>query len=130
MHQKIAIATPHAPQAIGPYSQAIQQNGWLYISGQIALDPTTGVVVGQGDVGAETHRVMQNLAAILEAAGGGFKDVVKCQIFLADMDDFATVNEIYASYLSEPFPARATVQVAKLPKGVKVEIDATAFVGG
>ncbi|MEG3641556.1 RidA family protein [Magnetococcus sp. PR-3] len=129
MSQKTAIATENAPSAIGPYSQAIKQNGWLYVSGQIALDPKSGTLIGAGDVGKETHQVMQNLAAILEAAGGSFKDVVKCNIFLADMNDFGTVNEIYASYLAEPFPARATVQVAVLPKQVQVEIDATAFIG-
>nr|CRH07849.1 Putative translation initiation inhibitor, yjgF family [Candidatus Magnetococcus massalia] len=130
MSEKQVINTPNAPQAIGPYSQAIKQNGWVYISGQIALDPTSGELVGGGDVSQETHRVMQSLAAILEAAGGSFADVVKCGIYLDDMNDFATVNQIYASYLQEPFPARATVEVATLPKGVKVEIDATAYVGG
>ena len=125
-----AIATKDAPAAIGPYSQAVDAacGGLVFLSGQIPLDPATGELVG-GDVAAQTHRVMQNLAAVLVAAGLGWENVAKTTIFLADMNDFGAVNEVYASYLGEHRPARATVQVAGLPKGVPVEIDAIAVRG-
>lgn len=122
------VHTPDAPAAIGPYSQAVLVEGGrtLYVSGQIALDPVSGVVVGVGDVRAQTLRVLDNLAAILRAAGMGFGNVAKAGIFLADMADFAVVNELYAARFDRDPPARATVQVAGLPKGVLVEIDAIA----
>jgi 2-iminobutanoate/2-iminopropanoate deaminase len=122
------IATPSAPAAIGPYSQAVVVTGGrtLYSSGQIALDPATGTMVGSGDVRTQTLRVLDNLQAVLEAAGMSFANVAKAQIFLADMGDFATVNELYAQrFASEP-PARSTVQVARLPKDALVEIDVVA----
>ena len=119
------ISTPHAPAAIGPYSQAVELNGVVYCSGQIALDPATGQLVA-GGTAAETERVLENLKAVLAAAGLGFAQVVKVTIYLADLGDFATVNDIYGRYVREPFPARATVGVAALPRGARVEIDAVA----
>ena len=120
------IQTASAPAAIGPYSQAVSSNGMVFFSGQIPLDPKTGEVVA-GGISKQTHQVLKNLASVLAAAGGSWKDIVKTTIFLTDLTDFAQVNEIYGSYLSEPYPARATVQVAALPKGVSVEIDAIAI---
>ena len=122
---KQAFSTAGAPKAIGPYSQAIRVGQLLFLSGQVALDPSTGQIL-DGDAAAQTRRVMQNLAAVLEAAGLSFADVARTTIYLADMADFATVNEVYGSYFSEPFPARATVQVARLPRDARVEIDAIA----
>jgi len=125
------ISTPAAPAAIGPYSQAVLATAGdrlLFCSGQIALDPRTGEVVGAGDVRAQTERVMENLGAVLEAAGASFSSVVKTTIFLVDLQDFATVNEVYGRRFPSKPPARATVQVAGLPKGVLVEIDAVAAV--
>lgn len=126
--ERSIIATSSAPAAIGPYSQGVVASGGrtLYSSGQIALDPATGQMVGEGDVAAQTRRVLDNLAAVLEAAGMGFTDVVRAGIFLADMGDFATVNELYAERFSQAPPARATVQVATLPKNALVEIDVVA----
>lgn len=124
---KQVVQTSAAPAAIGPYSQAIKTNALLFVSGQIPLDPTTGTLVS-GDIAAQTHQVLQNLKAILEAGGSGFDAVVRTTIFLKDMDDFQKVNEVYGSYFSKPFPARATVQVARLPRDVGVEIDAIAHV--
>ncbi len=125
-HQRIAGAD--APAAIGPYSQAVLVRGGrtLYLSGQIPLDPASGEIVGDGDVAAQTERVLDNLEAVLRAAGMGFGDVVRCGIFLASMADFAVVNSIYARRFPNDPPARATVQVAGLPKNVRVEIDAIA----
>lgn len=122
---KTAINTTNAPAPIGPYSQAIEANGFLFVSGQIALDPETGALVTE-DITAETTLVMENLKAILTEAGLTFGNVVKAGIFLKDMASFAAVNEIYGSYLSAPFPARETVQVAALPKNVNVEISVIA----
>ena len=123
-----AIATERAPSAIGPYSQAISTPGLLFCSGQIALDPGTGELVGGDDVGAQTRQVMDNLDAVLSAGGASFADVVKATIYLADMNDFATVNEVYGERMSDPPPARATVEVSRLPKDVKVEIDVIAAI--
>ncbi len=123
---KKVISTDKAPQAIGPYSQAIQVDKQLFVSGQIALDPASGEVQ-LGDVESQTHLVMQNLKAILTASGGSFDSIVKCTIYLKDLGNFAAVNEIYGSYFHEEPPARATVEVSELPKGVDVEIDAVAF---
>ena len=123
---KKVIATEKAPQAIGPYSQAVQVDKQLFVSGQIALDPATGEVQ-QGDIESQTHRVMRNLTAILEAAGGSLDSIVKCTIYLKDISDFAAVNEVYGNYFKAAPPARATVAVSGLPKNVDVEIDAVAF---
>jgi len=120
-----AVSTSRAPQAIGPYSQAIRAGDLVFVSGQIPLDPSSGAVV-PGDVSAQTHRVMQNLQAVLEAAGASLDAVVKTTIFLADLGDFAVVNEVYGGYFTPPAPARATVQVARLPRDVRIEIDAIA----
>ncbi len=120
-----AIATPDAPAAIGPYSQAVRAGGFLFVSGQIPLDPSSGALVS-GTIAEETHRVFGNLGAILAAAGSSFDHVVKTTVYLADMKDFAAMNEVYATYFSSPAPARATVQAAGLPKGVRVEIDLVA----
>lgn len=122
---KKIITTSDAPAAIGPYSQANMAGGILYISGQIPIDPVTGKI--PGNVGEQTHQVMKNLNAILNEAGFGFKNVVKSTIYLKNMEDFGTVNEIYASYLeADAYPARETVQVSCLPKNVDVEISMIA----
>jgi 2-iminobutanoate/2-iminopropanoate deaminase len=120
-----AIATPSAPKAIGPYSQAIRAGSLLFVSGQIPLDPATGQMV-DGSIGEQTHRVFQNLGAILEAAGTSFDQVVRTTVYLADMNDFAAMNEVYGTYFSSPAPARATVQAARLPRDARVEIDLIA----
>jgi 2-iminobutanoate/2-iminopropanoate deaminase len=122
------VETSRAPAAIGPYSQGILAGNALYLAGQIGMDPETGEMV-VGGIEAETRQVMENLGAVLEAAGAGFEDVVQTQVFLADLADFATMNEIYGSYLSEPYPVRATVQVAALPRGARVEIQMVAVRG-
>jgi 2-iminobutanoate/2-iminopropanoate deaminase len=123
-----AISTPHAPAAIGPYSQAIRAGDYLFLSGQIPLDPATGNLV-TGSIGDQTRRVFQNLQAVLEAAGASFERVVKTTVYLSDMAEFAAMNEIYATHFPAPAPARATIQAAALPRGVKVEIDLIAYVG-
>jgi len=119
------IATDQAPAAIGPYSQAVQANGLLFCSGQIPLDPITGELIS-GDIRLETERVMENLRGVLAAAGCGFEQVVRTTIYLVDMADFPAVNEVYGRYFTVEKPARATVAVAALPKGARVEIDAVA----
>ena len=119
------IATKDAPQAIGPYSQAIKSNGLVFCSGQIALDPAGGQVVA-GDVAAQTERVLKNLAAVLKAGGSAMNKVVKTTVFLKSMGDFAAMNEVYGKHFQAPFPARSTVEVARLPKDVLVEIDVIA----
>jgi 2-iminobutanoate/2-iminopropanoate deaminase len=123
-----AVSSESAPAAIGPYSQAIRAGSLLFLSGQIPLDPRTGALV-QGDIAAQTRQVFANLAAILEAGGATFDNVVRTTVYLADMNDFATVNEIYGTYFSSPAPARATVQAARLPKDARVEIDLIADLG-
>ena len=122
---KQAISSPGAPKAIGPYSQAVRAGQLLFLSGQVALDPATGQLV-DGDISAQTRRVFDNIRAVLDAAGRSFADVVRTTVFLADMNDFAAVNEVYGQYFKEPYPARATVQVARLPKDARVEIDLIA----
>jgi len=122
-----AVSTPAAPAAIGPYSQAIRAGSLLFVSGQIPLDPETGVMV-DGDVAVQTHRVLRNLAAILEAAGSSLDRVVHVGVFLADMNDFAAMNEAYGTYFSSPAPARATIQAARLPRDARIEIDVIAEV--
>ncbi|WP_136524979.1 RidA family protein [Geomonas ferrireducens] len=123
---KEIISTENAPKAIGPYSQGVKAGGFLFLSGAIALDPATGEVV-QGGIVAETEQVMKNIGALLSAAGLGFQDVVKTTIYLANMADFATVNGIYGGYFQEAAPARSTVEVKGLPRGVLVEIEVTAL---
>ena len=120
------IATKDAPQAIGPYSQAIRANGFVFVSGQVAIDPLTQQVIS-GDVAAQTDRVLKNLSAILKAAGSGLEKVVRCGVFLKNMGDFAAMNEIYGRHFSTAPPARSTVEVARLPKDVLVEIDVIAL---
>jgi 2-iminobutanoate/2-iminopropanoate deaminase len=122
---KQAISSAAAPKAIGPYSQAVRAGQLLFLSGQVALDPATGQMV-EGGVAEQTRRVFENLGAVLAAGGRSFVDVVRTTVFLADMNDFAAMNEIYGQYFKEPFPARATVQVARLPKDARVEIDLIA----
>ena len=120
------IATKNAPQAIGPYSQAIKANGFLFISGQIAIDPASSQVI-QGDVAAQTERVLKNLEAILKAAGSGLDRVVRTTVFLKNMGEFAAMNEVYGRFWKSAPPARSTVEVARLPKDVAVEIDVIAL---
>lgn len=127
MSTKEIVSTEKAPGAIGPYSQAVKAGGMLFCSGQIPIDPATGEFVSD-DVGEQTVQVLKNLGEVLAAGGAGFEDVVKTTIFLADMGDFATVNEIYGRYFSENKPARATVQAARLPRDARVEIDCIAVV--
>jgi len=123
-----AVATDKAPAAIGPYSQAVWAGSFLYLSGQIPLEPDSGEMT-EGDAARQTERVMRNLGAVLEAAGLGWEHVVKTTIHLTDLTDFGAVNAVYARFLQEPFPARATVQAAALPKGARVEIEAVAHKG-
>ena len=123
-----AVSTDGAPGAIGPYSQAVRCGDWIYCSGQVALDPGTGEMV-PGGVEAQTRRVFDNLAAVLAAAGSGLSGVVKCTVYLESMSDFAKVNEVYAGFFKAPYPARACVEAARLPKDALVEVDAVARVG-
>jgi 2-iminobutanoate/2-iminopropanoate deaminase len=120
------ISTKDAPQAIGPYSQAIKAHGFIFTSGQIAIDPATQQVVG-GDVAAQTERVLRNVSEILEAAGSGLGKVVRSTVFLKNMNDFGAMNQVYGKYFSSAPPARSTVEVARLPKDVLVEIDVIAL---
>ena len=120
------ISTKDAPQAIGPYSQAIRANGLVFTSGQVAIDPATQQVVS-GDIATQTDRVMKNLSAVLKASGTGLEKVVRCTVFLKNMADFAAMNEVYGRYFSSAPPARSTVEVARLPKDVLVEIDVIAL---
>jgi 2-iminobutanoate/2-iminopropanoate deaminase len=119
------VTAPDAPKAMGAYSPAIKAGNLLFVSGQIPVDPTTGNLI-QGDIAAQADQVMQNLTALLRAAGASFTNVVRTTVYLADMNDFAGMNEVYSRYIVDPPPARATVQVARLPRDVKVEIDAIA----
>jgi len=120
------VKTDAAPQALGPYSQAIKANGFVFVSGQTALDPRTGQMVGQ-DIKTQTRRVLDNIKAVLQAAGTSLDNVVRCSVFLKDMNDFGPMNEEYGSYFKELPPARTTVQVSKLPRDALVEIDAIAM---
>lgn len=124
---KTIIKTDKAPAPIGPYNQAVLANGMLYVSGQIPLDPDTSELV-TGSIEEETQQVMKNLAAILTAAGTDFSSIVKCSIFIKDMGQFSRINEVYGSYFGEDAPARETVEVSQLPKGVNVEISCMALV--
>lgn len=121
-----AITSKDAPEAIGPYSQAVRQGNMVFLSGQIPLDPATKALVG-GDITAQTERVLKNLGLVLQASGLSFSNVVKTTIYLIDLRNFQDVNAVYAKHFTAPFPARATVQVAKLPLGAQVEIDAIAI---
>jgi 2-iminobutanoate/2-iminopropanoate deaminase len=123
---KDIVHTDRGPKPIGPYSQAVKANGFLFVSGQVALDPKTGEFAGQ-DIRQQTERVLENLKGILEAAGVSFSHVAKTTVFLKDMNDFAAMNEVYARYFTAAPPARSTVQAARLPKDALVEIDVTAF---
>jgi 2-iminobutanoate/2-iminopropanoate deaminase len=125
---KQIISTDRAPKAIGPYSQAVISNGWVFLSGQIPLDPASGQIV-DGDIAAQTVRVFENLKAVLEAAGSSLDRVVKTTVFLKDMGEFARMNEVYATYFPANAPARSTVEAARLPRDVRVEIDCIAEVG-
>jgi 2-iminobutanoate/2-iminopropanoate deaminase len=123
------ISTPDAPQAIGPYSQAIRANGFIFLSGQVAIDPATGRFEAEDDVSLQTTQVLKNLEAILKAAGSGLDKVVRTTVYLKDMADFVAMNEVYARFFQSTPPARATVQAARLPKDARVEIDAIALAG-
>ena len=120
------IETSSAPSPIGPYSQAVRGNGFIFVSGQIPVEPGTGAVSG-GDIAAQTRQVMKNLAAILEAAGSGVEKIVKTTVFLANLEDFVRFNQVYGEFLGNVRPARATVQVSRLPKEVLIQIDAVAL---
>ncbi len=122
------VQTDQAPGAIGPYSQAVAVDGWLFCSGQIPLDPASGELV-EGDIGAQTDQVLKNVAAVLNAAGGSLSKIVKTTVFLEDMGDFGGMNEVYARHFGDHRPARAAVAVRTLPKNVKVEIEAIARLG-
>lgn len=126
---RTAIRSSGAPAAVGPYSQAVRSGGLLFVSGQIPLDPATGRLV-DGDVAAQTHRVLQSLDAVVRAAGATLDDVVKTTVYLADMNDFAAMNRVYATWFADPAPARAAVQAARLPLDAQVEIDAIVRLPG
>ncbi len=126
MAEKTVVSTQRAPQAIGPYSQAVVANGFAFLSGQIALDPATGQLV-DGDIAAQTEQVVKNLKAVLEACGSSLGDVVKTTVFLKDMGEFAKMNEVYGRYFNQNPPARATVEAARLPRDVRVEIECVAL---
>jgi 2-iminobutanoate/2-iminopropanoate deaminase len=128
MAAKEAISTPSAPAAVGPYSQAVRSGDLVFLSGQIPLDPATKTLV-DGDIGVQAERVMKNLGAVLEAAGASFDDVVKTTVYLVDLNDFARVNEVYGSFFHSAPPARATIAVAALPLGARVEVEAIARLG-
>ena len=125
---KKVISTDHAPKAIGPYSQAIVANGFAFLSGQIPLDPATNTMI-EGDITAQTERVLQNVKGLLEACGSSLGQVVKTTVFIKDMGEFAKMNEVYSKFFSENAPARSTVEAARLPRDVRVEIDCIALVG-
>ena len=122
---KHAITSPGAPKAIGPYSSALRSGSLLFVSGQIPFDPQTGALV-IGDIGAQTRRALQNVGALLQAAGLSYAHVVRTTVFLADMNDFVQMNEVYSSFFEAPYPARSTVQAARLPRDARIEIDAIA----
>jgi len=122
---KQAISSPDAAQPVGPYSAALRAGQLLFISGQVPIDPATGQMV-EGDIAAQTRRVLQNVGTLLKAAGLSYADVVRTTVFLADMNDFKAMNEAYAAFFTEPYPARSTIQTARLPRDARVEIDAIA----
>ncbi|MEQ1644666.1 MAG: RidA family protein [Pyrinomonadaceae bacterium] len=124
---KRAVESPDAPKAIGPYSQSIIANGFIFTAGQVGADPKTGTLV-EGGIEAQTEQVLKNIEAVLKASGSSLDDVVKTTVFLADLNDFAKMNEVYAKRFKTPFPARSTVQVARLPRDAKIEIEAVAVI--
>ena len=123
-----AVSTRFAPGALGPYSQAIRAGAFLFVSGQVAIDPATGELVG-GGIGDQTRRALQNIGEILKAAGGSLQQVVRTTVFLADLNEFPDMNAAYATFLTAPQPARSTIQAARLPKDARIEIDVIAFLG-
>jgi len=123
---KQALSAAGAPKAIGPYSPALRADPFVFISGQVPFDPTTGAMVG-GDIGAQTRQVLDNIGALLQAGGLSYTPVVRTTVFLADMDDFAAMNDVYRMFFVEPYPARSTVQAARLPRDARIEIDAIAM---
>jgi 2-iminobutanoate/2-iminopropanoate deaminase len=125
---KEVISTPNAPSAIGPYSQAIRAGNLLFVSGQISIDPSTGNVIDDKTIQGQTRRVLQNLIAIVEAAGGSAQNIVKTTVFLRDMSDFAGMNAVYSTFFTASPPARATVEAARLPRDVSIEIDCIAVI--
>jgi len=125
-YMREVISTTSAPASIGPFSQAIRAMGLVFVSGQVAMDPETGEVI-DGDIAAQTDRTLKNLASVLAAAGSGLDKVVRCSVFLRDMNDFARMNEVYGKYFSSAPPARTTVEVSRLPRDARVEIDAIAL---
>jgi 2-iminobutanoate/2-iminopropanoate deaminase len=122
---KQAFSSPQAPKPVGPYSAAFRSGGLLFVSGQVPIDPATGRMV-EGDIGVHTRRVLDNLRALLDAAGLSFGSVVRTTVFLSDMNDFQAMNEVYATYFREPYPARSTIQAARLPRDARIEIDLIA----
>jgi 2-iminobutanoate/2-iminopropanoate deaminase len=122
------VATPHAPGAIGPYVQAVRAGGFLFLSGQVPLDPATGALLADPDIGRQTERALRNLQAVLEAAGSGLAKAVKTTVYLADLNDFGAMNAAYAKFFPHDPPARSTVEVSRLPRGARVEIDLIALV--
>jgi len=122
---KLAVASPKAPKAIGPYSAALRAGQLLFVSGQIPLDPDAGSLI-DGDIGQQTRQVLRNITALLEAGGLSLHHVVRTTVFLADMNDFGAMNEVYRSFFTEPYPARSTVQAARLPRDARIEIDVIA----
>lgn len=122
---KSAVSSPNAPKALGPYSSALRAGQLLFISGQVPVDPATGQMV-EGDIAAQTRRVLDSIGGLLEAGGLSFSHVARTTVFLADMNDFAAMNDTYRTYFTEPFPARSTVQAARLPRDARIEIDAIA----
>ena len=125
-HRKTAIRTPDAPDPVGPYSQAIRAGGFLFLAGQIPIEPTTRALVA-GGIAEQTERAIRNLATILEAAGSGLEQVVRCVVYLKSMDDFASMNAVYARYFTQAPPARTTIEASRLPKDSLIEIEATAL---
>lgn len=124
---KQAVAAPGAPKAIGPYSAALRAGNLLFVSGQVPFDPATGTLV-EGDIAVQTRRALQNVGALLQAAGLSFAHVVRTTVYLADMDDFSAMNAVYQTFFSEPYPARSTIQAARLPRDARIEIDAIAAI--
>jgi 2-iminobutanoate/2-iminopropanoate deaminase len=125
---KQAISSPGAPKAIGPYSSALRADPFLFISGQVPFDPATGNMI-DGDIKAQTHRVLENIGALLKSGGLSYATVVRTTVFLADMNDFAAMNDVYRTFFIEPYPARSTVQAARLPRDARIEIDVIAMSG-
>ena len=123
-----AVSTESAPQALGPYSQAIRAGQFLFVAGQVPIDPATGNLVS-GDIGAQTRRVFENLGAILEAGGASFQQVVRTTVYLADLAEFSAMNEVYATFFKPPQPARSTIEASRLPRDARIEVDVIAFLG-